>query len=252
MALQPLSGCRITCSGNIGLRCTVSHMASNRGATYSITLDERCTHLIATDLNADVRFAQRHLPLVHIVHPHWISRCYTDLQYVPEAEYGLSYYVTAQRTGTNTHLASAQTFFLELGKFHDVEDHMDELERSGAWNGRYAPGGQWEWAAGQWEWTRRTGAYLGLLLNGLGNSDIRHHPVWCHARDTLLDTACWGHLIRRRNWMARKHFMMALYKARKVTRAARLLRCASDGPAHALLAVKALPEELWRPIVAFI
>jgi len=199
-------------------------MASELGATYAIHLNYGCTHLLATEITADVYYARKYLPWVRVVHPRWISRCQLRGQRERECNYDLGYYLAAQRSGTSTRRGCCNIFFQELGMFHKVEARLG------------LTGGPND---------------LGLLLGGRANCDVRKHGIWSWARDLLLDTTFWGHMIRQRNWEARRTVMMALYRGVGPTPRKRM-RMARYGPACTLLALQAMPTDMWRVVVEYI
>jgi len=218
-----LVGCRICCTGPLGLRQTVEHMASELGATYAIHLDYSCTHLLATEITADVYYARKYLPWVRVVHQRWIGRCQLLGQRERECGYDLSYYLAARRTGTSTRRGCCNVFFREVGLFHRVEGRL---------------------------WSQH--GKCQVLRHVLANCDVRKHRIWRYARDLLLDTTFWGHLIRQRNWEARRTVMMTLDQIGEGPPPRKRMRVASDGPAHTLLALRAMPKEIWRAVVEFI
>ena len=213
----PLSGCRLCCvgAGSHALAPSVSHMASELGATYSLDMGYGCTHIVSV---AHLEEAVRAWPWVKVVHPRWLTRCFNRRARVAESEYEPVFYHAARRCGTRTSLGWRDIFFDEVGLFQMVEDRL----------GR--------------------GVELGRQLHQVS---FREHAVWVHARDTLLDTVFWGRHIRNLNWRARRSVMLALKHGAR--RRGRLrMRVASDGPAHVLLSLASIDRALVRCVVEYL
>ena len=70
----------------------------------------------------------------------------------------------------------------------------------------------------------------------------------------LEGTVFWGHLVRNRNWQARRAVVLALARHARdpVPKRRKRPRYASDGPAHVLLRVAGLPCVLKRAIVEYL
>lgn len=225
MVDAPLQGCRLACSAVIGVYDSAKVMAANLGSSWAFDVDMSTTHLLVTSMDdAFAVMTQRLCPWVHVVHVHWLCRCYRKRQRADEKSYDPTFYTSARRTGTRTIFGSKETFFSEVGHFHAVESllpsYLDEPLRH-------------------------------ILLGSLGY-DPREHFIWPAACRYLQDTVFWGHLVRERNWHARRTLIMSLELKKPGKMPRKRPRDCQDGPAHVLTRVAQLPKELRRIIVGFV
>ena len=225
-AYAPLRGCRIACSAISGVHDSAAFMASHLGASWAFGVELDTTHLLVTDANdATAATARKFCPWVHIVHVHWLCKCYRRHERADERRYDAAFYVSARRTGTRTALGSKDTFFAEVGLFHAVESLLPSFIQ----------------------------APLRHVLLGNVGYDPREHPIWPTACRYLQHTIFWGPLIRERNWRARRHLIMAIESDGAASRRPRKRpRDCQDGPAHVLRRVAQLPKELRRIVVEFV
>lgn len=222
-----LSGCYLGFVGPEGALIRLMPTVHSLGGTWMTYASAMgCTHLIAgSPLEPQDWAALEGLTGPRMVHEDWLHAVAAgEALASDDYRYELTWYLAARRTGTTTAVCSRDQFYLELGFFHMIEAAFG----LGAMQCNY----------------------LGLLLQGRAGCDVREHPKWGEVRFWLLQTECWGYLVKRLNWRARGPLMMALARGGG-PRTRKNMRTASEG-LHVLLRVRDMLPELRRAIVEFL
>jgi len=211
-------------------------MASELGATYSLGVDYRCTHIVTVNVGSLVETALAMWPWLSVVHPRWLTRCWNTGTRAPEPEYEPTFYHAARRCGTRTCLGWRDTFWDEVGLFHMAEAHFPGSPSLGKLMGDEL----------------RRGPSSGLCPRTMPGLCPRTMPGWCYARDLLVDTVFWGRQVRGLNWRARGTVMMVLYGPQRDRMPRPRRRITRSGGVTVLLALARMDANLVRCVIEFL
>ena len=231
--MAPMLGTRVHCSGSPQLRNTVQYIVHSLGGSYSMLLSSSCTHVVASEMTHTVKVCRSYYPEIPVVHPRWLTKCWTARTLVSIDLHTLFYVLDTRRTGTSTRCGSLLQFYTELPRFLHVER---EVRHNVPSNIALPP----RWLAN----------FIG------GPIEVRSCTLtWKLVWQQLGDTIFWGFQLRQLNWEARRVYLMALLRATKET--SRLtqrkrMRTVADGPVLALKRLAFLPIELWPAVLTYL
>lgn len=218
----PLENC-VICGTMLWEGESVRRLIELLGGVYSEYLSASCTHVVTTRTNTHrYLLAKERYPDIPVVHPRWLWACYWTLKKPAVEPYMTDFHAGTKRTGTSVSLGTRSQFFLELGQYHKVEDHL-------SMNGS-------------------------LLASLMQDEDYdSNNPEWGFVSRHLQDTAFWGAKVRNANWRRRRLLAMCLLQRCSDTHnfRKRMRRC-HDGAAASLRVAAALPRELRRAVLTFV
>lgn len=228
--MAPLLGTRVHCSGSPQLRNTVQFIVHSLGGSYSLTPSPSCTHIVASEVDHTVKVCRLYHPDIPVVHPRWLTKCWTARMMASIDPHMLFYVLEAQRTGTSTRYGSSLLFYTELPRFLCVEREVRN----------YLP----EYIALPPRWLAR---FLG------GPLEVRSCTrTWNLVWQQLSDTTFWGFQLRQMNWEARRVYLMALIRAAPRLKERKRMRGVADGPVLALKRLAFLPDVLWPVVLKYL
>ena len=219
----PLAECVISCAQKWegeSLRKLIEAL----GGQFSEVLTSYCTHVVTCNtstrryLEACERF-----PETPIVHPQWLWACYWsiyDTSAPPMEPYMTDFLCTARRTGTCTSLGSRSQFFLELGRYHTVEDYVGVK-----------------------------GSLMASLLRAENYDDC--NPAWGFVSRQLQDTVFWGRQVRDMNWRRRRCLAQCLLTDSNHSEQALKLSKHHKKKPNALRRLATMPIELRRAVLSY-
>ena len=215
-----LAGCVVHCSLT-WQRCALDSLVTMLGATFSVTLDDRCTHVLTARAGSHRHHVAKVVyPNVHVLHPKWLWACFWSRERVNEDKYDIDFFTDTLRCGTSTVFGTRELFKLELPLFRLAERRV-----------------------------RSTNGFKDNLKDLLHNDDFdTTSPHWSFVSQVLQGTLFWGTFVRSRNWKRRRVLVMCLLRNYHRPQKERKL---CQNPA-VLQRVADLPYDAWRQVVTFL
>lgn len=228
--MAPLLGKRVHCTGSAQLCSTVEYIVRGLGGSYSRLPSPACTHIIASEVTHTVKICRMYHVEIPVVHPRWLTKCWTTRMDESIGPHMLFYVLDAKRTGTSTRYGSSLLFYTELPRFMHVEHEVRRY-----WPDNVALPPRW----------------LAVLLGG--PLELRSCTrTWNLAWQQLGDTTFWGSQLRQMNWEARRAYLMALVRVAPRLKERKRMREVADGPVMVMKRLAFLPDVLWPVVLTYL